>query len=211
MPMVSATTNNSNAAHIDRVEKQLLALAESAVGVFPEGTTIKFDEANRTDAYNVYSKFIEQNSKEISGVIVGSNTLGQNEANRSNTEVHERSLDYKISQADRRDIAFTTNDELFPVLRKQGYSFISEDDVFEWIESKEEIDILQYWNIVNGILQQGYDVEQEWLSETFNVPITGKRQHFQIQIPTPNINEDEKTKQNNSNQPGANWKRPEYS
>ncbi|URC14024.1 DUF935 family protein [Flavobacterium sp. B183] len=67
MPMISATTNNNNQAHINNVEKQLLALAEASVGVFPEGTTVKFDEANRTDAYNVYSKFIEYNSNEISG------------------------------------------------------------------------------------------------------------------------------------------------
>ena len=172
--MVSATTNNNNTDHIDKVEKQLLSLAEASVGVFPEGTTIKFDEANRTDAYMVYSKFIEQNSNEISGVLVGSNTLGQNAANRSQTEVHERSLDYKISQSDRRDIAFNVNDRLIPMLKMQGYSYISDDDIFEWIESKEEIDLLQFWTIAQGIMQD-YEVEQDWLAETFNVPIVGKK------------------------------------
>lgn len=189
MPMVSATTNNNNAAHIDKVEQQLLALAEASVGVFPEGTTIKFDEANRTDAYNVYSKFIEQNSDEISGVIVGSNTLGSNESNRSNTEVHERSLDYKISQADRRDIAFTVNDDLFPLLKMQGYNFISDDDVFEWVEGKEEIDLNQFWTVVNGIMQE-YEVEQDWLSETFNIPIVGKKKSINLK---KNDTEEQKT------------------
>ena len=182
MPLISATTNNNNNDHIDKVEKQLLSLAEASVGVFPEGTTIKFDEANRTDAYNVYSKFIEQNSNEISGVLVGSNTLGQDAANRSQTEVHERSLDYKISQADRRDIAFTVNDILLPMLKMQGYSYISDDDVFEWIESKEEIDLNQYWTIVQGVMQE-YEVEQDWLSETFNIPIVGKKQTIIPTIP----------------------------
>lgn len=176
MPLISATTNNNNTTHIENVEKQLLALAEASVGVFPEGTTIKFDEANRTDAFNVYSKFIEHNSNEISGVLVGSNTLGSNEANRSNTEVHERSLDYKISQADRRNISFTVNDELIPLLKLQGYNYLSDDDVFEWIESKEEIDLNQYWTIVQGIMQN-YEVEQDWISETFNIPIVGKKQY----------------------------------
>lgn len=175
MPLISATTNNSNTDHIDKVEKQLLALAEASVGVFPDGTTIKFDEANRTDAFNVYSQFIKHNSDEIAGVLVGSNTLGQNAANRSNTEVHERSLDYKISQADRRDVSFNVNDDLIPLLKMQGYSYLSDDDVFEWIESKEEIDLTQYWNIVSGIMQS-YDVEQDWISETFNIPIVGKKQ-----------------------------------
>jgi len=183
MPMISATTNNNNTTHIDNVEKQLLALAEASVGVFPEGTTIKFDEANRTDAYNVYSKFIEHNSNEIAGVLVGSNTLGQNEANRSNTEVHERSLDYKISQADRRDIAFTVNDELIPLLKMQGYSYLSDDDVFEWIESKEEIDLNQYWTMVQGIMQY-FEVEQDWISETFNIPLVGRKQQSPVDTMT---------------------------
>lgn len=174
MPMISATTNNNNTTHIDKVEKQLLALAEASVGVFPEGTTVKFDEANRTDAYNVYSKFIEQNSNEISGVLVGANTLGSNDANRSNTEVHERSLDYKISQSDRRDIAFNVNDELLPLLQIQGYGYISEDDKFEWIESKEEIDLTKFWEIVKGIMEE-YDIDEDWISKTFNIPIVGKK------------------------------------
>lgn len=181
MPLISATTNNNNATHIDNVEKQLLALAEASVGVFPEGTTIKFDEANRTDAYNVYSKFIEQNTNEISGVIVGSNTLSLNSANRSQTEVHERSLDFKISQSDRRDITFTVNDELIPLLKLQGYNYLSDDDVFEWCESKEEIELSKYWEIAKGIMVD-YEVEQDWLSATFNIPIVGKKQQSATDI-----------------------------
>ena len=224
MPLISATTNNNNTAHIDNVEKQLLALAEASVGVFPEGTTIKFDEANRTDAFNVYSKFIEHNSNEISGVLVGSNTLGSNESNRSNTEVHERSLDYKISQADRRDITFTVNDELIPLLKMQGYSYLSDDDVFEWIESKEEIDLTQYWAIVQGLMQS-YEIEQDWISETFNIPIVGKKQAITpalaTQLQSANqeaiykallklIPNDITEQKDNSSQPQS-WKKPEYS
>jgi hypothetical protein len=214
MPMISATTNNNNTTHIDNVEKQLLSLAEASVGVFPEGTTIKFDEANRTDAYMVYSKFIEQNSKEIAGVLVGASTLGSNDANRSNTEVHERSLDYKISQADRRDIAFTVNDQLLPLLKAQGYSYISDDDVFEWIESKEEIDLNQYWEIVNGLMQN-YEVEQDWITKTFNIPIVGKKQQAtnqtltQVQALLKKI-ENGFTEQEITNPGTQNWKRPDY-
>ncbi len=174
MPLISATTNNSNTTHIENVEKQLLSLAEASVGVFPEGTSIKFDEANRTDAYNVYNEFIKHNSNEIAGVIVGSNTLTTTAANRSQTEVHERTLDFKITQADRRDIAFNLNDDILPILKTQGYSYISDDDIFEWIESKEEIDLDKLWVIVQGMMLE-YEIDQEWLAKTFNVKIIGKK------------------------------------
>lgn len=183
MPMVSATTNNNNPSHIDKVEQQLLSLAEASVGVFPEGTTIKFDEANRTDAYNVYSKFIEHNSNEIAGVIVGSNTLGQDAANRSQTEVHERSLDFKISQSDRRNISFTVTDELLPMFITQGYSYITEDDSLEWVESKEEIGLAEYWNVVQGIMVD-YEVDEEWLAKTFNAKIISKKKNLNPTQPT---------------------------
>lgn len=198
-PLVTATTNNSDSKYLDRVEQQLLALAEASVGVFPEGTSIKFDEANRTDACNVFDKFIERNVNIVAGIIVGSNTLSGDAGNRAQTEVHERSLDYKISQADRRDIAFTVNDDLLPLLKKQGYTFISDDDVFEWIESKEEIDLVQYWSIVQGLLQE-YEIEEEWLAKTFNIPITGKKKSPAMtppaQEPVPNQT--------------ASWNKPNY-
>lgn len=174
MPLISATTTNNNTKNIDQIEKQLLALAEASVGVFPEGTTIKFDEANRTDAYNVYQKFIDQNSSEISSVIVGSNTLSRDASNRAQTQIHEDSLDYKISQSDRRNIQFTINDKLFPLLQMQGYNFFGEDDIFEWIEAKEELDLNDYWTIVRGVMEE-HEVDQEWLSKTFSIPITGKK------------------------------------
>lgn len=175
MPLISANTNNSNTAHIANVERQLLALAEASVGVFPEGTTIKFDEANRTDAYQVYSKFIEQNSNEIAGTIVGSNTLGKDAANYAQTEVHERSLDDKLAKSDRRNIAFTVNDDLFPLLISQGYSYLSDDDVFEWLDNKEELTLTEYWPIVQGIMQD-YEVEKEWLEKTFDIPLVKKKE-----------------------------------
>lgn len=197
-PLVSATTNNNDSNHLDRVERQLLALAEASVGVFPEGTTVKFDEANRTDACNVFDKFIERNVNIVAGIIVGSSTLSSDSANRAQTEVHERSLDYKISQSDRRDIAFTVNDDLLPILKKQGYTYISDDDIFEWIESKEEIDLVQYWSIVQGLLQE-YDIEEDWLASTFNVPITGKKKSMAL---TPQVIEEPKAT--------ATWQAPDY-
>jgi hypothetical protein len=58
---------------------------------------------------------------------------------------------------------------------------LSDDDVFEWIESKEEIDLIQYWTIVQGLMQN-YEVKQDWISETFNIPIVGKKQLSQSEI-----------------------------
>lgn len=182
MPLITATTNTTDTKVVDSVHEMLLSIGEAGVGTFPQGTEIKYQEANRTDAYNVYLQFMQSNANEISKQLVGSTMLSDQGTNRSQTEVHERSLDFKIAQADKRMIQFIVNDKLFPLLQKHGYS-ISEDDVFEFKTAEQEIDLDKLWNITNGLLTNGYEVEQDWISKTFNIPLEGKKKA----LTTPNI------------------------
>ncbi|RKE81999.1 DUF935 family protein [Chryseobacterium sp. AG363] len=174
MPLITATTNTTDAKSIDLVHEMLLNLGQASVGTFPNGTDIKFQEANRQDAYQVYMQFMQANSNDISKVLVGSTMLSDQGTNRSQTEVHERSLDNRIAQADKRKIQFIVNDQLFPLLRKQGYN-ISDDDVFEWKTAEQESSLTELWNITSGLITNGYEVQQEWISQTFNIPIEGKK------------------------------------
>ncbi|MGG7468691.1 phage portal protein family protein [Chryseobacterium arthrosphaerae] len=174
MPLITATTNTTDAKVIDSVHEMLLNLGQASVGTFPTGTDIKFQEANRQDAYQVYMQFMQANSNEISKVLVGSTMLSDQGTNRSQTEVHERSLDNRIAQADKRKIQFIVNDQLFPLLRQQGYN-INDDDVFEWKTAEQESSLTELWTITNGLISNGYEVQQEWISQTFNIPIEGKK------------------------------------
>ncbi len=174
LPLITATTNTADSTVIDNVHEMLLSLGEASVGTFPPGTDIKFQEANRTDAYNVYMQFMQANANEISKQIVGSTMLSDQGTNRSQTEVHERSLDNRISQADKRMIQFIVNDQLFPLLRLQGYN-IPEDEFFEFKTAEQELDLVQLWTITSGLLTSGYDVEEEWISKTFNIPLGNKK------------------------------------
>ncbi len=174
MPLITATTNSTDATTINNVHEMLLELGEASVGTFPQGTDITFQEASRTDAYNTYLQFIRTNQDIISKQLVGSTMLSDQGTNRSQTEVHERSLDNKIALADKRDIQFAINDQLFPLLRLQGYK-ISEDDVFEFKKIKEEVKTKELWKITEGLLSKGYEIQVDWLASTFNIPIEGKK------------------------------------
>ncbi|CAA0158893.1 phage portal protein family protein [Tenacibaculum maritimum] len=174
MPLITATTNSTDSTTIDNVHEMLLELGEASVGTFPHGTEIKFQEASRTDAYNTYLQFIRTNQDIISKQLVGSTMLSDQGTNRSQTEVHERSLDNKIALADKRDIQFIVNNQLFPLLKLQRYS-ISEDDVFEFKKVKEEVNTKELWKITQGLLASGYQIQTDWISSTFNIPIEGKK------------------------------------
>lgn len=182
MPLITATTNSNDQKVVDLAHEMLLGMGEMGVATFPQGTEIKYHEANRTDAYNVYLQFMQSNANEISKQLVGSATLSDQNNNRSQTEVHERTLDFKISQADKRMIQFIVNDRLFPLLKKQGYN-IGDDDFFQFKTAEQEVDLDKLWNITNGLLTNGYEVEQEWISKTFNIPLEGKKKA----LTTPNI------------------------
>ncbi|SDE75660.1 phage portal protein family protein [Riemerella columbipharyngis] len=174
IPLITATTNSRDAKAINDVHDMLIGIGEASVGTFPQGTEIQIHEANRTDVFRVYSEFIQLNTDEISKQLVGSTMLSDQGSNRSQTEVHERGLNEKIAASDKRSVTFMVNDQLLPLLKIQGYK-IGDDDVFEFKTAEQEIDIDKLWNITNGLLMQGFPVEQEWISKTFNIPFEGNR------------------------------------
>ncbi|MGR3790682.1 phage portal protein family protein [Flavobacterium sp. TN-1] len=175
LPLITATSSASDNTTIERVHQMLLELAEASVGTFPHGTEIKFNEANRTDAFRVYKEFIQSNAEVVSKLLVGSSTLSDQAGNRSQTEVHERTLDGKIAMADKRMIAFAINDQLFDLLILQGYK-ITPDDVFRFKTAQQEVDISQLWTITSGMINNGFTIDTNWLSQTFNIPLTLEKQ-----------------------------------
>ena len=186
LPLITATTNTSDATVIDNVNTMLLSLGEAGAATFPMGTDIKFQEANRTDAFQVYKNFMQTNADEISKQLVGSTMLSDQGSNRSQTEVHERALDDKISQSDKRNIGFIINDQLLPLLQQQGYS-ISLDDYFEFKTAEQENNLTELWTITSGLLDRGFTPEENWISKTFNIPL-GLKKKIPVNNPQPRIN-----------------------
>ena len=181
LPMVAAYTNRGDQESIDRIDTMLSKLAQAARGVFAEGTRVEFKEANRTDAYQVFDKFIERNNREISEAIVGGTMLTDDGSSRSQSEVHERNLDDKIAAPDKRFVEFLVNDKLLPLLRNQGYSFVKEGYRFSFDRS-HKLPLEKFWTITQGLMQS-HEVDTNWLSKTFNIPVTGKKKDRLVDSP----------------------------
>lgn len=173
IPLTTATTLSQDEKQLDLIEDMLAQLGEAAYAVFPKGTDIEIKEANRTDAYMVFDKKITRQNEEISKAITGGTMLSDNGSSKSQSEVHERNLEERLSPMDRRDITFVINDELLPLLIKRGYPF-SEDDVFGF-DVTQNLDLADHWKIVKEV-QENHIVDPKWISKTFNVPIIGDKQ-----------------------------------
>lgn len=175
MPLVTATTTQTSPADIRQLDDILAALGESARAVLPEGTTINVTPFAGSDAYKVYDSQIDRINAEISKPITGGTMVTDDGSSRSQSEVHERNLDDKLSEADRRMISFVVNGQLIPLLNKFKYPFNPETDKFQFNQSFE-LSLTEHWNIVSQMITQGYEVDEKWLAQTFNVPITGRRE-----------------------------------
>lgn len=177
MPLITAITSQTSPADIRKLDDMLAALGESARAVLPEGTTINVTPFAGSDAFKVYDSQIDRINAEISKPITGGTMVTDDGSSRSQSEVHERNLDDKLSEADRRMIMFVVNGQLIPLLQRFKYPFNPDTDRFQFNQTFE-LDLTQHWNIVNQMIAQGYDVDEKWLAQTFNVPITGRRENW---------------------------------
>ena len=180
MPLITATTNQTTSADIRQLDDMLAELGESARAVLPEGTTINVTPFAGSDAFKVYDSQIDRINAEISKPITGGTMVTDDGSSRSQSEVHERNLDDKLSEADRRMITFVVNGQLIPLLQRFKYPFNPDTDRFQFNQTFE-LDLTQHWNIVNQMIAQGYEVDEKWLAQTFNVPITGRREPVGVQ------------------------------
>lgn len=173
IPMVTATTVRTSDEAIEQIEEMLQQLGEAAYGVFPEGTTIDFKEANRTDVYQVFQNKINQCNSEISKLLVGGTMVSDNGSSRSQSEVHERNLDDKLSASDRREITFFINDIVFPLLKVQGFK-IKDSNRFTF-DTTQELSLKDHWGIVKDCMNSPeVEIDYEWVAKTFNVPVKKK-------------------------------------
>lgn len=173
-PLITATTNNK--AEAPRISKSLVELGDSGTGVLPTGTTITVhDLANAGNPEKTYIENAKLQDNQVSKRFIGSTTIVDEGANRSQTQVHIETLDDKIAQSDRRNMIFCVNDQLFPILNSLGFDFDTEKHEFVFDET-EDLTLNQQWEITKGAIEAGYELDIDELVKTFNLPITGKRQ-----------------------------------
>lgn len=182
MPLISATTNKTSKADIDRIETMLKALGEAAQAVLPEGTTLDIKPFTGGDSYNVFDKLIGRMDNEIAKPITGGTMITDNGSSRSQSEVHERNLDDKLAVMDKFMIQFLVNGQLMTLLQSHGLVFNPETDKFQY-NTTFNLTVKEHWDIASGMITAGYDIDPKWMSKTFNVPILGRKTPAEPQQP----------------------------
>jgi phage gp29-like protein len=182
IPLVTAETTTRDRKELDRIEAMLKKLGQAAQAVLPEGTKIVIhDSSTKGDPHKIFDEQIKRANYEISKRILGGTMILDDGSSRSQSEVHERTLDGKIAESDRRMIEFFVNGKLIPLLKNWGFAF-GDNETFAF-DRTEEMSLADHWKIVYEA-SDFYEIDENWVGERFNMKITGKKTKSVVGTPT---------------------------
>lgn len=171
MPIRIAKSSSRNKKDTDKIEQMLDGMGVASWGLFPEGTEIEIKETTRGDAFNVYDKRIDRANTEMSKAILGQTMTMDDGSSKSQATVHETVSD-EIGEADSDMIKDVVNDDLWPFLLQHGWPI--HNHRFEWDDTHEYT--ATEMKEIEAMLLQYYDIEPEYFTERYDIPILGVRQ-----------------------------------
>ncbi|OSZ79284.1 hypothetical protein CAP35_13810 [Chitinophagaceae bacterium IBVUCB1] len=173
IPLVQITTNKTAKGDIDKLEAMAKKMGQAARAVLPMGSTMNIiDSATKGDPYKVYQEQAKTHNEEVSKRFLGGTMISDNGSSRSQSEVHERTLDDKVSEMDFKMIEYAVNNQLLPLLRQHGLP-IDETDEFVY-DRTQTLALPKLFEMVDKLLERGFEVDDKWMAEKFSIPITGK-------------------------------------
>jgi SPP1 gp7 family putative phage head morphogenesis protein len=177
LPFVTVTTNKTQKSELDKIDSKVKNFGQNLSLTMPTGTMVDIKQAGATDAYKVFMERINKCEEKISKQIVGGTMISDNGSSRSQSEVHERNLDDKITLMDARFVESAWNFKIIPLLRARGFK-IPENTIIKFDNSeKQEIKL-------TDIDINQYELDPQWLEKTYGVVIVGKKEKS-IEPPKP--------------------------
>ncbi len=174
IPLVTVETLETNEKKLNELQNTLDDLGQGANAILPDGSKIQIhDGSTKGDPYSVFSEQIKTANAEISKRIVGGTMIADDGSSRSQSEVHERTLNEKIAEADRKLVEFTVNNKLMPMLIANGLYKFKEGDKFVF-DRTQELTVKEHWEMINQAATY-YDMDEDVLRKDFGLPIVGAK------------------------------------
>lgn len=169
IPPLVLKTNTSDQAMLERCKQMLQEAGSNAKYIADIDEQIEWATGTATDGA-VFNNLISLCSNEISmcvlGAIVGQDTVN---GNRSKEESSLKIVD-SIILADHRSIETAFNRNVLPALNRLG--MLPEG---LRLHIQENMDMKPLWDMVYQA-SQFYEVDPEWIKDTFGIEVTGKRE-----------------------------------
>ena len=167
MPTRLGKTDINDPVAKKNMDEMLSKMGSAAYGVFDNDDDLQFVETKRTDAHEIYDKLIERTNSELSKLFLGQTMTSDDGSSLSQSKTHMEILDDYIS-ATKDDVTDVVNDDLLPLMRFHG--MIPDGLTFRYDES-EQLNKVELFKLVEGLIKLGFEISSEWISETFSIPV----------------------------------------
>ena len=174
-------TGAMDGPQMDACNTMMSDMGQAGYGVFPEGVKVDFI-APATGNALLYDKFIERINSELSKLVLGQTMTTDSGSSRSQGEVHERVSD-AYTKEDSVFLSELINEQLLPFLLTHGYPVAGFEFQFE---DTENLGKEKQFLIVQGIMKDsGYQVNKQYLEDTFGVLLEDKPEPVVVPPPVP--------------------------
>jgi len=168
-PIVAKTGSRDEKVH-NEIEKWLRELSTNAYGLFPQDTEIEISNTQISGAKDIFKPANDLVDEQLSKLILGQTMTTDNGSSKSQSEVHERK-ESEVTAADYTFLEYEWNDKVIPRLITHGFPL--ENRFFRFDQTKT-LPLQEQWKMVKGMLDSGYQIPNDYIQETFDVPIEGK-------------------------------------
>tara|TARA_R110000796_G_scaffold74629_11_gene167837 strand:- start:1956 stop:3500 length:1545 start_codon:yes stop_codon:yes gene_type:complete len=166
MPIRIGKTNLQNKESRENMEDMLENMGEAAWGVFDTEDDIELKEASKSDFSDMYDKFIGRANSELSKLFLSQTGTTDEKTHVGSANVMENILK-DVIEAYIIMVEDVANELVIPICVRQG---ILAPGTYFQADNEQKIDPNELFTIVKELLPN-YNIPEEWISETFGVPI----------------------------------------
>lgn len=170
VPLRIGKTNMRNPEQVDKMETMLKDFGSSAYAMFDETESIEVISGIKVGGQATFRDFIKIVDEQISKLIVGQTMGNDDGSSRSQSEVHERTMDTFVG-ADLRKIEFVINNQLFPMMARHGLPF--EGSTIVW-DTEEKLSIQEQFAIDAALLPY-YNIPESEILEKYGTTVEQKQ------------------------------------
>lgn len=167
IPVRYAKTASSDKTVLNSIEGWLKAMGSAAYGVFPMDTELDIKESKSTDAFEVFDRKRKAANEELEVLIMGLKNITQENGTYGKQEIISKDMD-QVTEDDLTFIYHVINDELMPLLARNGYPF-TENDVFTWDDSK--FDPEGKLKLFEGAKRLGFKLDKDEVSNDLGLKL----------------------------------------
>lgn len=169
MPLRIGKTNINDPDNRENMEDMLENMGEAAWGVFDTDDEIQLIETSKTDFSNMYDKFIERINSELSKLVLLQTGTTDEKAHVGAAKVHENTLKDVIESFILK-VEDLTNETVIPICVRHG---IVKAGTYIKADNEQKFTPKELFDIVKELLNK-YDISEDWINETFEVPVEKK-------------------------------------